>query len=63
MEEQLFASREQSHFLLHGKDAVNIKAKLDNEVSNRSNPLEAALWFVTYIYLDHIDSAGSNNNF
>lgn len=54
---QGFAPRDQSHNQSHEKSAVSNKDDGGDAVWNRSNKLDAAHWFDTNLYLDHIASA------
>lgn len=56
-----FAIREQLHRLLHGNGAFNNDADVSCWVWNKPNPLDAAHWFITYLYSSHIASVISSN--
>lgn len=53
---------EQSQYLLHGKVAVNDEVDLDSGLWTRPIELNAALRYVTFIYLYHIALAVSKNS-
>lgn len=58
-----FVPREQSPHILHRKDVLNNEAGADNGVRTRPNGFNAVIWFVNYLYLDHIASAAPSNKF
>lgn len=60
--EQRFTSREQSHFVLHGKSAVHDLDHVDSVMWDERTPLDAAHRFVTYSYLNIISFTSCNNS-
>lgn len=61
--DQIFAPRDKSHYLVHGKSAGNNEADVDAVVWNRSNPLDATPIFISFFCMNQSASAISSNPF